>query len=935
VNPRIHRKTGRQEDFLKSFLSSRLPVLFFWALLLVSLPASAQQPQQPQQQPQPQQPPLDRGDVSVPRGEGGVILKPQPGQPPPPAAGKATAPRPLNYTPPRYPAAAEKAGIEGSVTLQLDIDKAGKVTKATVVDPAGHGFDEAAVEAALKLEFEPARRPDGSPVATRILYRYAFTLKTAEPTGPPTTGPSTLANGALRGRVFAPGDAPIAGATIKLTGPIERSGTTNERGEFDFADLPPGPYVVNVTAAGFETVQVTEDVAKGERTELVYRLIVRGGGLEVTIRGTKPPREVTKRTLEQREISRIPGTNGDALRSLQSLPGVARPPAILGVLLVRGSGPQDTQAFIDGSYVPIIYHFGGLSSVVPTEMLEKIDFYPGNFSAQYGRVMGGIVDVGIRSPKEDGKYHGLVQVDLIDARALLEGPIPLLKGFSFIAAGRRSYVDAWLGLVLEAAGAGVTQAPVYYDYQFLVENHPSRDSRFRVSFFGSDDALALLINQPSQQEPALTGNIGLHTAFQRLQVKFDSKLAPGQNFTGVAALGKDNVDFGLGPFYFLLEVLSVSGRLELSSRLSKEATLNVGTDVGLANFTVALRAPAPPRPGAPPNQPFSTRNVRELSQEGSAIQPAAYAELELTPSERARVTPGLRVDYFNVNEHWDVSPRVNGRYDIVHDYPRTTAKGGVGLFHQPPAFQEVLPDFGNPSLTSNRAIHYAVGMEQELTRHIEVSVEGFFKQLDRLVTTRASATGATSIDYANDGTGYVIGSEVLLKYKPDDRFFGWLAYTLSRSVRTDHPGDESHLVPFDQTHILTVLGSYQLGHGWEFGARFRLVSGNLVTPNVCNFLDETCDPTRTNSLYHAASGAYTPIPLTRPYSERLPMFHSLDLRIDKRWKFKSWQLSAYLDVQNAYNHGNAEAIEYNFNYTSRRYITGLPVLPSLGLRADF
>ena len=59
------------------------------------------------------------------------------------------------------------------------------------------------------------------------------------------------------------------------------------------------------------------------------------------------------------------------------------------------------------------------------------------------------------------------------------------------------------------------------------------------------------------------------------------------------------------------------------------------------------------------------------------------------------------------------------------------------------------------------------------------------------------------------------------------------------------------------------------------------------------------------------------------------------MRVDKRWKFKSWQLSAYLDVQNVYNHSNAEAIEYNFNYTQRRFIPGLPVLPSLGLRADF
>src|SRR5690606_894554 len=187
------------------------------------------------------------------------------------------------------------------------------------------------------------------------------------------------------------------------------------------------------------------------------------------VEGERPPREVTRRVIDKAEIERIPGTNGDALRSLLSLPGVARPPAIAGILLVRGSAPQDTQVFVNGIFVPLVYHFGGLSSVVPTEMLEKIDFYPGNFSARYGRVMGGIVDVGLRSPKNDG-FHGMAQLDLIDARAMIEGPIPWTDNkWTFAAAGRRSWLDAWLGPALDAAGAGVTQAPRYYDYQFMVE----------------------------------------------------------------------------------------------------------------------------------------------------------------------------------------------------------------------------------------------------------------------------------------------------------------------------------------------------------------------------------------------------------------------------------------------------------------------------------
>ncbi|MCK6591130.1 MAG: TonB-dependent receptor [Polyangiaceae bacterium] len=876
---------------------------------------------------------------SVPSGSGGALVVPQTppqgGQP----AGKATLPRPLNYAPPEYPPEAEKQGLEGTVTLELDIDRTGKVTRAAVLEPAGHGFDEAAVNAAKKLEFEPARRADGTPFAARIRYRYSFNLQKKEPApgeGPPPAAEVAEEREGLSGTVLASGgDAPLAGVSINLKGvSTNLRATSTEKGAFSFENLPPGKYEVTIESAGFQPLTVEEEVVAGERTEVKYRLLPVGTGLEVTIRGARPPREVTKRTLQAREINRIPGTNGDALRSIQSLPGVARPPAIAGILIVRGSSPQDTQTFVDGTQVPLIYHFGGLSSVVPTEMLEKIDFYPGNFSAQYGRVMGGIVDAGLRSPKDDGKYHGLAQVDFIDARLMAEGPIPYLKGWNFMVGARRSHIDSWLGPLLESAGAGVTQAPVYYDYQVMVETKPSPTSRFRAAFFGSDDALEIIVKEPAPNEPALSGNIGLNTEFQRIQLRYDNDFSENDSLNALFALGQDDANFGLGAFYFLLNIKSISGRLEYTRRMSKGVRLNTGLDMVWSHYVANVRIPAPSPPGQPANQPFSTRTARELTSEGNGYFPAMYAELEIAPSERAKIVPGIRADYANISGRLDVSPRVNGRYDILHGYPRTTVKGGVGIFHQPPQFQEAVEPSGTAGLRTNRAIQYSIGGEQDITRNLELSVEGFYKQLDSLVRGGAGPSG-TDILYSNKGEGFVVGGELLLKYKPDDRFFGWLAYTLSRSVRVDEPGAEERLVPFDQPHILTVLGSYQLGHGWEIGARFRLVSGNLITPTVCNVTQIDCNPNRTNALFHAASGAYTPIPFSGPATERLPLYHALDVRVDKRWKFKSWQLSMYLDIQNAYNNGNAEGVGYSYNYTQRQYVAGLTALPSFGIRADF
>ncbi|WP_198104575.1 hypothetical protein, partial [Clostridioides difficile] len=89
-------------------------------------------------------------------------------------------------------------------------------------------------------------------------------------------------------------------------------------------------------------------------------------------------------------------------------------------------------------------------------------------------------------PRKD-KLHGLVQADWIDARVLAEGPIG--KGWNFAVGGRRSYVDVWLKPALTASGAGVTTAPVYYDYQAVLEKDFDSRSSIRFMFFGSDDKL--------------------------------------------------------------------------------------------------------------------------------------------------------------------------------------------------------------------------------------------------------------------------------------------------------------------------------------------------------------------------------------------------------------------------------------------------------------
>ncbi|WP_394821877.1 TonB family protein [Pendulispora albinea] len=901
--------------------SRRLPiagVLFLGAFSAARVSFAQGTQQHPNPPPPPQQPPpagssddTSRGSA-VPRGASGATIVPpaDPGQAPAPqAAPQVTPPKLVTDEGAQYPDAALKEGwtAPATVVLVLEIDTEGVVRKATVETPVGHGFDEAAVAAANKLRFEPAKR-NGRAVAARIKHQYVFT--------PP---PSRLV-----GRVAASAsEAPIAGATVVVHAAdgTEQSTQTAADGTWSIDKLPPGSYEVRVSAERFEPQSAVQEVKAGEEVSTITRLSRPAADKpvpapededveEVTVKGVRPPREVTRRTLEQREMTRIPGTSGDALRSLQNLPGVARPPGLAGLLIVRGSSPNDTNIFIDGTLVPIVYHFGGLSSVVPSEMLQKIDFYPGNFSTQYGRVMGGIVDVGIRDPKKD-RLHGMAQVDLIDARVMAEGPIGK-TGWNFAIAGRRSYVDIWLKPVLESANAGVTTAPVYYDYQLMVSKDFGKNQNFRLMFLGSDDRLELLVKSPAATDPAIGGGIAAHNGFWRTQARYRNRISEDTDLKVMGAIGQDFADFTVGDVFFKLKTLPMTSRIELSQRLAKGVTANIGMDMLYTPYDVHVRAPPFPRPGEPPGGPGLSRPPRETVDSDALFRPGFYGEFELTPWRGGRIVPGVRLDYAKDTREWDIGPRVMARQDLTRGFPRTTLKGGVGIFYQPPQPQETNVVFGQKGLRSNRAYHYSFGVEQEITQQLEVSLEGYFKTLDRLVVP----------NNGNSGVGKAYGLETLIRYKPDSRFFGWLAYTLSRSTRQDTPSDLERLSPFSQTHILTVLGSYRLGRGWEFGARFRLVSGSMYTPNTYGFYDEN---------------AGVPLALLNypPYTERMPMFHQLDIRVDKSWKFKDWQFSVYADIQNVYNHGNVEGLSYNYNYTNRTFATGLPFLPSLGMRGEF
>jgi TonB family protein len=847
-------------------------------------------------------------------------------------------PKQTRFVEAEYPEEARKQGVQANVVLRLMIDAEGKVTEATVHQGAGQGFDEAAQKAALQFQFEPAHK-EGQPIAAIILYQYRFTLKQAPldvgPGQPPSsTPPPPMTTSVVTVKVVI-GGTPIAGASVTLRGPNLQvfNQNANEAGVANFKNVPPGTYRVSVQSDGFQPYTHDENALVGRETTVTYALVPAADeGLEVVIRG-EVRRDVTVRKIKHEEFTLVPGGAGDPIRVVESLPGVAR--SSEGELIIRGASPWFSGVFLDGMPIPFLYHLYQVTSVVPADMVEDVTLYPGNYGVKNGRFIGGIVEVGMQSPntkctgdygiptREKGCYHGSLQLDFLEGRAMVEGPVPGTDHWSFAVSARRSWIDYLLQKAIETTDISVRTAPRYYDGYALVE-YEKGDEKLSLRAYASLDEVALLIPETEAGDVTEVGGLDFEYGFERLQAVYENQLDDGLKLSSMIGVGRDHVTLTFDEIEIEYNSKPIAFRHELLTELSPLVGMNVGVDLFTAPYHLFVRAP----------QTDALTPVELKRVDGTDATFGAFLEVPLRPTERSSVVPGVRIDHTPLFSETTLSPRLLARYDLVKQpertwLSRTTVKGGAGMYYQAPPialqyYDEILDQ------QSMRARQYSLGIEQELHKKLELSVEGFYIDRDRLFSPEQKDDGSFRV--TNEGTGETYGMEVFLRYHSDERFFGWIAYTLSK---TEEQGTESVIgedrfrsfpADYDQRHNLIVLGSYDVGAGWRLGARFRYVSGNPFT--------DVARPPLAQSVFYGPNGTYIP-QFTERNAERFPDMHQLDLRVDKRWDFRVWSLTTYLDIRNVTNHRVVDSYAYNYDFTQREGIQGLPLLPILGAKGEF
>lgn len=650
---------------------------------------------------------------------------------------------------------------------------------------------------------------------------------------------------------------------------------------------------------------------------------------DVRVRGKR--KEVGGTTMTKEEIRDLPGAFGDAFRAIDMLPGVT--PIFSGIpfFFVRGAPPGNTGYFVDDVKVPLLYHLALGPSVIHPSLIDRVDFYPGGYPAQYGRFTGGIVAGETRDPTY--KLGGEAEIRLFDAGVLGEAPFANGKG-DIVVAGRYGYPALLVPLFAPA------NTLAYWDYQGRVTYRVTPRDRLTAFVFGSFDELDQrdVTAQDEQGNATAYGPFYplFRTEFHRADLRWDHAVTGG-NLRTALTLGIDDSLAG-GGFGDTTRVQaeSIQLRTELDRELTKNVRLRTGADVLLYHYDYSETQNSDL--GGPVTYDYPARND---------VIFGGYADVVWRIHPRVEIVPGLRFDVFTSRAEGGVNPNssialVTGEKATAAPAldPRLAARvfadkrlmfvSTLALTHQPPSFAIPIPggELGSLSNGLQSAVQASIGFEAKLPWALEFKSTFFLQRYFDMTNAFVSCSGifqdTPSVNCLEDRTqGRAFGIELMLRRSFSKRIAGWISYTLSRStVEIPHPqlGEPSEAPSnFDRTHVLNTAFAFDFGKGWHAGARFTYYTGLPYSQTEYN-------------------GVIT-LPPYNGY--RLPDFWRIDARIEKRWRIGArGQFAIVLEGLNVTFNKEAigihcQQVGFELPDQCKPQVVGPVSVPSLGIEAKY
>ncbi len=704
----------------------------------------------------------------------------------------------------------------------------------------------------------------------------------------------------VEGRLLERGSSrPVAGVEVRVGDLVA---TTDAAGRFTL-DLPAGAEAsLAIASPGF--LPVRADVVP---PVVGLRLFVEPvqTELEIVVESFRPSAHPTVHRVDAEQAYETPGTQDDAVRLVQALPGVTvqrefSPTS--GDLSVRGSSPGDNRVYLDGVQIPYLYHFNQYASVFPTTWLRGLELYPSTFGSRYGDAVGGVIEAESRF-EPPTEVDGQITFNTIIAGADVRAPVG--RGWWVAAAGRRSYQDLY-----SRGSDQYTVWPVFHDLALRVERGDAERGT-GLFFVRAGDRWDRAVGELDLLDPVERERAPSFRYRRRFHVLGLRHRWSGEASTGrlVAAVVHDDLSGRIAAGGAQdQDAITASSRLDVEGPLGAKHRWGLGYEVrggftdlrvapdDVSGVLVATEAPAIGRGAA-----VDRRFVR--------VDAAAYAEAQLVAGP-LRVIPGGRLGADSLTRAALIEPRLAARLRAAK---ATELKLAAGRYVQTPEVLDLAPGVGLPDLRPTRSWQAAVGVEQAIADRLEVNVDAYGKVLRDVVVPRLDGPPLV------EARGRAAGVELVLRYRLRERVFLW-GWAGVAQARVERDG-AWRPTAFDQPVNLGAVFSWDPTARWNVAVRWRWGSGLPWTPVV-------------GSVYDAASDTFLPVG-GEPSSARMPAYTKLDLGVKRTFLFDRWSLDLRAEVWYVPPGANVLYPTYSDDWTEQGWVRGIPLLPLLGARAAF
>lgn len=723
---------------------------------------------------------------------------------------------------------------------------------------------------------------------------------------------------------------PLPSANVQIVG-TQLGAAASLDGSFVIDNIPIGTYQLRASSVGFQPLILSDIVVRvGTPADVRVQLQQSDIGIdEVEVTGSyfrkTPDAAVSIQRLSYEEIRRSPGGFEDVVRAISVLPGVAQAAPGRNDLVVRGGAPSENLFVVDNIEIPNINHFGtqgasgGPLSYFNLDFVRETAFTTGGFGVKYGDRLSSVLQIDVRDGRTD-RLGGKLTLSASQFGLNAEGPYS--ENGSFIFSARRSYLD----LIFKAAGFSFV--PEYWDFLGRVSHKidPSNSVSFLavgaiddVSFF-NDDA-----------EKRFDNSRVLGTAQRQYVSGLSWKHLFGNGFSTVT-LGRSYVSYnGIQRDSLLRPMFAnrskegeTSLRGDLLLQLSNSTELSIGVQGKHIKFDANLALPNYVTPFG------DTLDVQVSDYSTTGGKGSFYVQFVQHLARGLQWTLGGRAEYFSmIDKKFYVGPRTSLTYDLTE---RTSLNASAGVYYQNPSYIWLVANQANRNLKATRANQYIAGVEHlvrpDLKLRAEVFVKDYFDypaSINRpylVLANTGGGFGGSDENFASfgldnlssAGKGRSLGVEILAQKKLSEiPLYGLVSITLSNTQFTALDGIERPGA-FDQQFIINLSGGYRFDERWEASAKFRFASGQPYTPF-------NADGTQNVAAYN---------------SQRVKNAHSLDIRVDRRWNFSTWNLIAYIDIQNVYNNKFAGTVRWNARERkAETNESSIGLLPSIGVSAEF